>query len=537
MRSNRRWVLLLLILAACTVMLCMAVVKPRPIQAAADRTSAQAQAVQLPTDDRPNVVLFLVDTLRADKLGCYGSPMATSPEIDALAEKGVRFEHVVAPCSWTRPTMASIITGCYPRTLGLYAEENEILPSRFHTLAELLHGAAYKTLGATANPHLNSVFNFHQGFDAYDDSTAVYTFMGPKNGETLFTKSKVRSSPDMCEAVLDYADSAGEGPHFVQLVLMEVHEWCRGERSLVRPEFEGCFGTRPRWLYLEAVRQFSHDLGAFVEQLSARPGWANTLFVIVSDHGEGLSDHPNVEKSRYHGRLLYESQLMVPLILYQPGKTFPVAEVKRPVRLIDLVPTLLAYLDVPIPEGIEGTSLLPLIRGDAGPLMLPEYFVAETKLRGHDKIAAYGPDWKYIENRDGHKGVNPRELQRIGVTENGVRTDRIAERIVGANGIAMEGAIEGTRAYKYQGPTPNPYEQEHTDLIRSIRSGRPLNEGKAVAESTMTAILGRMSAYTGRAMKWDWAIKSSKLDLTPPRYELGDLPVGPVAVPGKTPLV
>lgn len=115
--------------------------------------------------------------------------------------------------------------------------------------------------------------------------------------------------------------------------------------------------------------------------------------------------------------------------------------------------------------------------------------------------------------------------------------ERIGERIVGAKGIAMEGVIEGARTFKYNGPTPNPYEQEHADLIRSIRSGRPLNEGKAVAESTMTAILGRMSAYTGRAMKWDWAIKSSKLDLTPPRYELGDLPVAPVAIPGVTPLV
>jgi len=116
-------------------------------------------------------------------------------------------------------------------------------------------------------------------------------------------------------------------------------------------------------------------------------------------------------------------------------------------------------------------------------------------------------------------------------------TERIGERIVGAKGIAMEGAIEGAKAYTYEGPTPYPYEQEHADLIRSIRDGRPLNEGKAVAESTMTAILGRMSAYTGRALKWDWAIKSSKLDLTPPKYELGDLPVAPVAVPGATPLV
>ncbi len=116
-------------------------------------------------------------------------------------------------------------------------------------------------------------------------------------------------------------------------------------------------------------------------------------------------------------------------------------------------------------------------------------------------------------------------------------TERIGERIVGAKGIAMEGVIEGANAYKYDGKAVNPYEQEHADLIASIRAGRPLNEGKQVAESTMTAILGRMSAYTGRALKWDWAMNASKLDLTPPAYKLGPLPVAPVPVPGKTPLV
>ncbi len=116
-------------------------------------------------------------------------------------------------------------------------------------------------------------------------------------------------------------------------------------------------------------------------------------------------------------------------------------------------------------------------------------------------------------------------------------TERVTERIVGTKGVAVEGLIEGANPYKYDGPTPNPYEQEHADLIASIRAGRPLNEGKQVAESTMTAILGRMSAYTGRAIKWDWAMKASKLDLTPPSYKLSDLPVAPVPIPGKTPLV
>jgi predicted dehydrogenase len=116
-------------------------------------------------------------------------------------------------------------------------------------------------------------------------------------------------------------------------------------------------------------------------------------------------------------------------------------------------------------------------------------------------------------------------------------TDRIAERIVGSKGVAAEGLIEGAKPFKYEGPTPHPYEQEHADLIASIRAGRPLNEGRQVAESTMTAILGRMSAYTGRAIKWDWAMNASKLDLTPPAYELGPLPVAPVPMPGKTALV
>ncbi|MHC4527664.1 MAG: hypothetical protein ACYS29_07300 [Planctomycetota bacterium] len=75
---------------------------------------------------------------------------------------------------------------------------------------------------------------------------------------------------------------------------------------------------------------------------------------------------------------------------------------------------------------------------------------------------------------------------------------------------------------------------EHADLIKSIRDDKPINEGKQVAESTMTAIMGRMSAYTGRALKWEWAMNASKLDLTPQKYELGDLPVRPVPIPGKT---
>jgi predicted dehydrogenase len=116
--------------------------------------------------------------------------------------------------------------------------------------------------------------------------------------------------------------------------------------------------------------------------------------------------------------------------------------------------------------------------------------------------------------------------------------DRVEERIEGTKGSAMGyGEISGPSAWKFEGDEANPYVVEHTDLIASIRAAKPLNEGKRIAESTLCAIIGRMSAYTGRAISWDWAMNASKLDLTPAKYEFGPNPVDPVAVPGKTPLV
>ncbi len=117
-------------------------------------------------------------------------------------------------------------------------------------------------------------------------------------------------------------------------------------------------------------------------------------------------------------------------------------------------------------------------------------------------------------------------------------TDRIAERVVGSKGVALcdAGVILGEKPYRYEGPAVNPYVREHADLIQSIRTGRPLNEGRRMAESNLTAIMGRMSAYTGLAVKWDWVYRTSKLDLSPPSYALGPLPVAPVAMPGLTEL-
>ncbi|UCE50776.1 MAG: Gfo/Idh/MocA family oxidoreductase [Phycisphaerales bacterium] len=122
-------------------------------------------------------------------------------------------------------------------------------------------------------------------------------------------------------------------------------------------------------------------------------------------------------------------------------------------------------------------------------------------------------------------------------------TPRVGERVVCARGSTYttraEGYIEDTKGRKvftYDDRIHSGEVAQCANLVRSIREGEPINECKRLAESTMTVILGRMSAYTGRALSWKWALKS-KLDLSPPKYELGDLPVRPVAVPGKVPLI
>ena len=116
--------------------------------------------------------------------------------------------------------------------------------------------------------------------------------------------------------------------------------------------------------------------------------------------------------------------------------------------------------------------------------------------------------------------------------------ERVEERIVGTKGVAWSaGRITGEKPWEFTADEPNPYVQEHVDLIASIRNGTPLNEGRQIAESTMSAIMGRMSAYTGRAMSWEWAMNTSRLDLSPAKYEFGPNPVDPVAIPGTTELI
>jgi len=371
------------------------------------------------------VVVVVADTLRADRLTCYGYPGPSSPELDRLASDGVRFAQVIAQNTWTRPSHGSMLTSLYPRTLGLYDEPKEILADRFTTMAEVFQASGYTTIGATANPNINAYFHFDQGFDEYIDSDVVFDFM--PCGASQRVRDETVTLPDasaVIRAALRAVD-ASRPPYYLQLNLMEVHE-ARLLTALDR--YASLFPgevqeTRRR--YVQAVRELSARVDQLVAELSSRPGFEDALFAIVSDHGEYLGDeHPHVADPKTHGFLVYESQSRVPWILYSPGRRLPRGlVVEQPVQLLDLMPTLLAYAGLDAPQGIEGRSLLPLLEHPESPSEGPEILVVETRFRGANKIAAYTRDWVLVRSLDGHPGELPTELQPHG-QEDGATSDR-----------------------------------------------------------------------------------------------------------------
>lgn len=373
--------------------------------------------------ERAPVILIVIDTLRADTLGCYGGPAGVSDAIDAIAAQGIVFENVTAPCSWTRPSMGAMLTGRYPRSLGLYREIDESLPDDALQLGDHLQKNGYHTLGYTANPNINTRYGFARGFDVYHDSTVLFDWMPNAEDRAAGYVAPLHSAPQLFEAALRDLDAASEGPAYIQLNVMEVHEWHMTVNGLLREESGGRFLDEAYPTYAQTVWQVSKDIGAFLDTLRERPGWETAWIVITSDHGEGLGDHPDVADSERHGRTLYTSQTDVPLIISRLNGLREPARIAAPVRILDVAHTIAALVDAPMPPA-DGVSLLPMMNGDT--LDLPDYFVTESAFRGHDKSGVAGPEWRYYIHRDDHEGTAPEELQRAGAAENGAATNQIA---------------------------------------------------------------------------------------------------------------
>ncbi len=340
-----------------------------------------------------NVLLVMIDTLRADHVGAYGYDKPTTATLDELASEGVVFEQAFANCSWTRPSIASLLTGLYPRETGVYKEQFDKLSPEVVTLAEMFRGAGYRTYGVTANPTINGVFGFARGFDEYGDCGVVWSWM---KGKTRYKKGKVLMEDadlvtDRSIALLERHEG---GPFYMQVLYIDPH-LPYGAPA----EFDHPLNREPKTSverYDAEVAFADAELGRLLTHV--REHHPDTMIIVTSDHGEGLRDHPGVPRASSHGFVLYDSNIHVPLIFHHPGLKTGL-RFADPVQLLDLVPTIAELFGLGLDSQVRGTSLAPILHGEPAP-DLPAQIFTVTEFNEVDKVAVRERDYKLQLNRD-----------------------------------------------------------------------------------------------------------------------------------------
>lgn len=340
-----------------------AVASPR-VQSTADASRPPAGLSPPPRLAGANVVLVVIDTMRADRLSWLGSARETTPELDRLAERAVVFTHARANATRTSPSMASLVTGTSPLDHGI-VESRSRLPDGLPTLAESLRRAGYRTIGVLGNVNLGQPFGFTRGLDEADEAFRA----GKIDAATLVDRAVARLPP------------AGSGPFFLWLQLMDPHAPYRPPAEhLARFRADPVWGASPRAplraadgrsivpeharirdassladyvaAYDASVRAADQQLGRLWTALANREDERETLVVVTSDHGESLG-----ERGRYfvHGLEAYEETARVPLLFAHPG--LPPGRVDAPVSLMDVAPSVLALVAGPDLRLGEGRDL------------------------------------------------------------------------------------------------------------------------------------------------------------------------------------
>ena len=290
----------------------------------------------------PNVVVITIDTLRADHLGCYGDKQIRTPNIDALASEGVRFERAYTPVPVTLPAHTVIFTGTYPMRSGMHDfSGNKLNPSQL-TLASVLKQHGYTTGAVIGSAVLDSRFGLNQGFDFYYDHFD-FSRLDESNIEEM-----ERPGNAVADVALDWLGKNHSNKFFLWMHLYDPH-----------------YPYRPPAPYNEQYKDRPYDgeiafadaqVGRLINFLKAHGLYRNTLIVLTGDHGESLGEHG--EKT--HGFFIYNATLHVPVIIRLPG-TPSGKVVSEMISLADLMPTVLHALKFDVPSQVQGVNLLPLM--------------------------------------------------------------------------------------------------------------------------------------------------------------------------------
>ncbi|MCD6600300.1 MAG: sulfatase [Dehalococcoidia bacterium] len=383
--------------------------------------------------DAPNVILITIDSLRYDHLGCYGYHRNTSPNIDALATRGVKFMQAISNGGQTPQAFPSIIASALP---PIELNGGKAILRRSVTLAQIFKKYSYHTAAFHSNPNLSHFLNYNRGFDLFDDSLWQST---PK-GLRLWVRNKAKSAGGFVAKVADRASillkpvfsrvlsrpiiSAEEitdkalswhkshgGSCFLWLHYMDVHHPYMPTAKYLSQFYHKSVSRRQMnilWrkmlhkpeeisitekkilvdLYDAEIKYTDEVIGSLLSKLGNRLD--NTIVIVTADHGDEFGEH-----GRFGHNTVYDELLHVPLIIAGPGVESDVV-VENQVSLIDLAPTVTDLLGIENPRSFKGESLLPTIEDqDNGEVGTISTYICSLGLRQRN-IAYRIPGWKYI---------------------------------------------------------------------------------------------------------------------------------------------
>jgi arylsulfatase A-like enzyme len=345
-------------------------------------SNPQVLAPPAPTARR-NVILVSLDTLRARSVGAYGCPRETTPTLDRrVADAGALVRTAVVPFPFTPPSHMTMLTGLEPCAHGVTDLHHALAPERT-TLAEALRAAGYQTAAFTEDAYLVAGNGFDRGFDIYREN-----------------RSEESASPGF--AAETFADASawlaahGARPFFLFVHTYQVHDPYtppRGYAGLFPDVNASDQHDRARADYEREIRYTDDLFAGFLDALETHGLADDTIVVVTSDHGEGFGEHFWTG----HGFDLHDEALLVPLMLRAPGLIPAGRVVEEQVGLVDLAPTLLALLDVPAPDDIQGRSFARLLTDRGAPF--EERPLASAGIPATESLRTR--DTKYVKTRAG----------------------------------------------------------------------------------------------------------------------------------------
>ncbi len=450
--------------------------------------------------EKPNVIVLLIDTLRADHLGSYGYERATSPELDALAQRGFLFESCIAQSSWTLPSTASVLTGLYPQTHGCVSLSTLRLARPLSTLPEVLLEEGFATGGFIANCIISQRNGFAQGFEQFQELCML-------------------PAEDINAEAVDWIQAQGESPFFAYVHYYDPHwpyaapepftrffeeegdpqagddRMRQALTAVARSKSREGGSPAPRWEIVDSlendfaivdddhfqltdwlvsrwrnrydaeIRYWDTALGRLVDRLDELGILDDTWLIVTADHGEAFGEHDYVG----HGASLHGEQVHVPLIILPPGGRAG-QRISSPVEQIDIAPTVLAALGLEADPRFVGRSLLPgqdleataafsilndFVEDDQAAVQFPEWKAIRTLESAQWQLYETTIDRAEVQDRAAEDGVPLRPIQ----TELNRWLER-TPRSERSSGESLDAATEAMlRAMGYLGKSPKTHEK------------------------------------------------------------------------------